>query len=479
MAPETGTSLLSIKKSVGTLLFYWLAASGLFLLICQDPFFWDTIQLGSKHAHFFLENGLKWQVLPEEIDSGHPPLLGFYLAVLWTLLGKSLFISHVAVFPFLLLNIWLTWRLGLTLNRNWGALLPLLVFADPVILTQHVLVSPDQIVMCGALLVMTGVLQNRFLSIVLGAILLCGFSMRGMITCAGLATWTALAGIAEGHPKMALAPKLISFLPGFCVAFAFLAWHQHATGWTGYHAGSPWAPAFVKVDFPGFLRNLMVLGWRWLDMGRFAELAIIAWIIQKTGWKESWKQDRTFWLLAGCLILALSPSALIYNGLSAHRYFIPAFLSVHLLGFKLLIRFIETQLRAGQRVGLALLILMGTGHFWVYPRGTSIDWDCTLQHRNYHTLRQAALKFADENAIPWNETGTAFPNLNTGENVQLNGDQRLMAQKNLDTNQYVLCSNVFNDFKKNDYQKLESGRWELLWSGNSGQVWMKIYRRKN
>ena len=65
----------------------------------HDPFFWDTVQLASKHAHHFYENGLRWTPLPPEIDSGHPPVFGYYLALAWTCFGKTLPASHCAMPP--------------------------------------------------------------------------------------------------------------------------------------------------------------------------------------------------------------------------------------------------------------------------------------------------------------------------------------------------------------------------------------------
>src|SRR5665811_945241 len=66
------------------------------------PFFWDTIQLGSEHAHFFYETNFRIIILPNVIDSGHIPILGIYLASIWTLFGKSLLLSHLAMLPFVL-----------------------------------------------------------------------------------------------------------------------------------------------------------------------------------------------------------------------------------------------------------------------------------------------------------------------------------------------------------------------------------------
>ncbi len=86
------------------LLLFLLCAAGFTWAVRQDPFFWDTIQLASKHAHFFYDRGGEWAVLPPEIDSGHPPALGYYLAFLWAVFGKNLATGHWAMLPFLLVH---------------------------------------------------------------------------------------------------------------------------------------------------------------------------------------------------------------------------------------------------------------------------------------------------------------------------------------------------------------------------------------
>jgi hypothetical protein len=168
-------SFLSLLQKHFIPLLYSLGAVALTWLVQYDPFFWDTIQLASKHAHFFFENNLQWAPLPNEIDSGHPPFLGYYLAVCWHFFGQTLPVSHWAMLPFFLLNIWLLCSLGNRItDKKIRHFFPLLVFSDPVIFTQSSLVSPDLLVMTGFLLALEGWLSARKGYIALGVLLLCG-----------------------------------------------------------------------------------------------------------------------------------------------------------------------------------------------------------------------------------------------------------------------------------------------------------------
>ena len=131
-------------------------------LVKDHPFFWDTVQLGSKQAHFFYENGFSSFILPVEIDSGHPPFFGAYLALMWQLFGKTLAVSHFAMLPFLLGNVYLLSKMAEWLRPDHRpSWLLLFAFADPVLASQSILVSPDIALVFFFLLGLCGILKNR------------------------------------------------------------------------------------------------------------------------------------------------------------------------------------------------------------------------------------------------------------------------------------------------------------------------------
>src|SRR5262245_17704487 len=83
-------------------------------------------------------------MLPEDLDSGHPPTFGLYLALAWKLFGRSLAVSHFAMLPFLLgiaLQAYqLVSRFAPRAMAVWGTLF---VLAEPTLATQSILMSPD------------------------------------------------------------------------------------------------------------------------------------------------------------------------------------------------------------------------------------------------------------------------------------------------------------------------------------------------
>lgn len=440
----------------------------------NNPFFWDTVQLASKHAHHFFDNGLVWQALPPAIDSGHPPTLGYYLAHCWHWFGKNLWVSHWAVAPFVLLNIFLLWRIGKRMGGNFGAgFLPFLVLSDPVFLTQHSLISPDIIVVSGFLLGIDGIGRNHKPTLLTGVLLMCAFSMRGMMTSLGLGIWMLYLNRQSMKQWRSWLHLSWPFIPGIAFMLMFLTWHRNTTGWIGYHPDSPWAGAFKLVDAPGFVRNMLIIGWRWVDFGRvglWLTLGTLVWTNLRR--IQPWlAQHANYWMLWLSLLITLTPTALLYQNLSAHRYFLPAYVAFSLLIFDLIRGF---PFRHWIVVALSGVFI--TGHLWVYPAGISNDWDCTLAHRPFYNLQAAARQYLTDQQVDFITVGAAFPDLNSGEHLFLNGDQRLFSRVDFKTNQYIVASNVLNDFSRENLDKL-AREWRLIWHQKSGKVWMHIYQK--
>ncbi len=464
----------------------------------HDPFFWDTVQLASKHAHHFYENALRWTPLPPEIDSGHPPVFGFYLACVWTFFGKNLPASHWAMLPFLVGIVGLLCRLGQQISLSYSSplssfwLLPL-VLLDPVMLGQMTLVSPDVALAFFFLLAVASVLEQRPFFLALGILGLCTISMRGMMTAGAIFIWTlAMCNMECGvrnrpawvlYSALRIPHSVYAFVPGFAFAAWFLWWHHQATGWIGYHPGSAWAAAFERAQGWGLLRNLAVVGWRWLDFGRIVEWVVVVFLIRNF-WlrKKNYSFSASASLNIVCLlllitvILVLTPSAVLYQNLSAHRYLLPGFLALHLLVFQW-VNIVKWSNSRKEWIFTALVFGMATGNLWVYPSGISMDWDSTLAHQPYHQMRAKALMFLEKERVDFQTVGSAFPNLNTGENLLLNGDSRHFAELDWQRNSYIFASNVFNDLSAADHERLRHD-WNLQFRQVHAGVWVEIYRRR-
>lgn len=471
---------------VARIIFFLLALIATFL-VRNNPFFWDTVQLASKHAHFFYETDFQSIILPEVMDSGHPPAFGMYLAACWKFFGKTLPVSHFAMLPFLLGIIYFLEKIAVEIApRRYAPWLLALCLIDPVLAGQFTLVSPDIPLICFFLMGLWAVWTERNNWLLVLAVIGLGLvSLRGMSLGMGLFFFAWIAG-KEPVSLKSFFKKIWPFVPGGLIALAFLVYHYQETGWIGYHDHSTWAPSFERVDFRGFLKNWAVLGWRLLDFGRlfyWVVLGVVAFYLFRKNRTLFFNTNTVGWRLLVLLLVtfvALVINQLPYRGLLAHRYLLPVFLSMNFLVFFLIFKELSTSAAFSRFRNFMILLLLGgylTGNFWVYPKKISQGWDSTLAHLHWFGLEKKAEQYLAESEITMSEVGTAFPNIGPREIIELNGAEEGFSPKNMDENCYVLYSNVMNDFTDEEIDELEAS-WSKIFSAGRMGVCVIIYQNE-
>jgi hypothetical protein len=457
----------------------------LFSATVSYPFFWDTIQLASEHATFFYNSGFSSIILPNEIDSGHIPSLGIYLAAVWKIFGRTLIVSHLAMLPFVAGIVYQVLRLSRKLfSGKWYPLAALIILIDPTLLAQSTMVSPDVILVFFFLLAVNSLLSgNRtFLSLALAGLTLA--SMRGMM-CAGALfivqvilisarSKTASGSYIPRKPLQVLIRTIISWLPAFLLAASFFAWHYIKTGWIGYHENMPWSDLFEPAGLKGSLFNIFILGWRLADFGR-----LFVWIAGAACFWH-WLRNRPpldmtliFFITAYAVFLLILGGTLIFHkNLSGHRYLLPLYI---LFTVSVLYYLFNTG-DALPRKFLAALMIAGlvSGNFWVYPDRIAKGWDSTLAYLPYFPLRQKMMTFMEQEGISASETGSAFPNNDKFDHISLNGNKQSFAERDFTTNRYILWSNIYNDFSDEELGSLEN--WIKLRELKTVQVRMVLYK---
>ncbi len=422
------------------------------------------------------------------IDSGHVPAFGMYIAWYWKVVGKTLWVSHFAMLPFLLGIGHYLLKIGRFLSgEKWAAWLLLLCFADPVLLGQSILVSPDVALICFFLMGLNAIWTAPDRAWLTVAVIGLGMtSMRGMTLAFGLFLFSLSLSISEktGHSTWkywtrVFWQKIWPFIPGGLLSLGFLLYHWQQTGWVGHHPDSPWAPSFEQVDWRGFLKNIAVLGWRMLDFGRLFEVLVLL-IFAKHFFQKNERLSQLV-LLAIIVFLVSVPHQLLYKGLLAHRYFLPFFLSLHFILFYLLIEKVNgksaVRMPAKWLAGLVFLGLL-TGNCWVYPKKISQGWDSTLAHLPWYGLMERAQYFLEENDIDRQQVGTAFPNIGPREWYELNGVATGFKEKDFGQDCFILYSNIMNDFSDSEIDELESS-WPIIYQEKRRGVCLIIYKNPN
>ena len=457
------------KKFPAPLLLFWLLAIAITWLVGENFFFWDTVQLASKQAHHFYQNGFSSLYLPDEIDSGHPPIFGYLLAVIWAVFGKTLFVSHLYALFFLLLLIFQSYHLGdFLFKKNGGIYLCSFLSASPVMASQAILVSPDVALCAFFVMGLNGIFQKHPALLAIATLGLSMTSMRGMMVVLVLFTAFLYQNIdffKENKRNVLVLSKevILPFLAAGVFGAIFLIWHFCTKGWIGYFSGSTWAESFKSVGVKGFFKNVAIVIWRLADFGHiFIWLAVIYYYFLK-----KYIINKVLLALLFFSLLFLIPSALLYAGLSGHRYFLP----IYIISLLIVLDLVKNN---WAKIGLILMLFLG--NFWVYKQPTATGWDSTLAHLPYYSLRKEMLDFIDKNKIDLETIGTAFPNCNELEVVDLNNDKRHFVKKDFEQNKFIFYSNIMNDFSAEELQILEAS-WKKRYVLQKGQVVVILYEK--
>ena len=446
--------------------------------VSDHIFFWDTVQLGAKHGLHFYNTQFSELLLPDALDSGHVPVFGMYLALVWTIFGKSVVVSHFAMLPFLVGIVFQSSYLIKRYVPNNYIFLAISIFLlEPTLLAQSVLVSPDVPLVFFFLLALNNVLNNNRIFLALGITGLFLISMRGGMISFALLLLDLNFNFRKfrSHQLMVLIKMSWSYLPGFLLFCGYNYYHYSQKHWIGYHDASPWAGSFQHANFSGIIKNVVVLSWRLLDFGRVFLWLAGLWLVLKhfTHFKKDVKFKELITIFFVVLICS-SISFLLYKGLSAHRYLLPVYLTFALLVIYML--FNSTPIR---KIWITTVLCLGllSGHFWVYPAGISQGWDASLAHLPYYKLRQQILEDMKIKNISISEVACVFPN---------NGEQRYMdlSESNIkhsafdhEQSKYVLYSNVYNDFTDEDI-KILSTKYIVLSRHQKMGVFMTLYKKK-
>ena len=436
------------------ILFYLL----LILLSSSHAFFYDTVQLGASHAWYFYETDFRSIILPDKIDSGHFPIFGMYLAAVWKVLGISLWISHLAMLPFLCITFYFSYKIlrhFLPLeNIAWAY--PILLL-EPTYVAQSSLVSPDIALIAFFMMCLYFVLVNNRKALLFSLLLLSAVSMRGMMTCVGLYIFDWILNYYYSKKSFATWIKHgLLYLPAAVVFILFNAYHYQVKGWIGYHPLSEWAYCFTPTTWAERIRNMGILIWRWIDFGRVFLYITVLILSRKIITYFAYNRPlRILIFLFLAMVLVLSYSPIFYKNLNNHRYLLPVFFSFALLTIYI-IHICIKSIKTKNILGFFLAVALITGHLWSYPTGVAVGWDCTLAHTPIYTLRAEAEEFIRNQHLPKNEIGAYFPLKSIGKYTYLNAqDTFSYAEYDLSKNKYILYSNICNDFSDTDIENIK------------------------
>lgn len=431
-----------------TFLFVLIMAIVAKLLLIDYGFFGDNIPVLSTPAHYLYDNGLFNFIYPLEINNGDPQLVQFSIALLWTLFGKTLWVVHLLCLIFLIFLIFQLYKLSAKLiDKEYVPFVFILLLADPTLMAQALLITPDLFVMVFAIWAINLILSDHRKLLGLPFLLLCMSSRRGILICFGLMLFCLLKELIENRTNVFTFVKkyFFAFLPAAIFVLLFIIWRMVTVGWffANNSENASWAGLGEIVGLKDFFVNCIILGRWFLDFGRIFLWIPMIYIIAKyrTQIKGSDKL-KSLIILFSCVFVVMCCVTLTISNPFGPRYFILHYTIFALILSILIIKNIDK--RFIKPIFLILIALLLSGNLWIYPEKIAQGWDSSMAHLPYYNLRNQTIQFLEDEDIDFKDVGVGSPMTNQFRYTSVNDDIRRFSNINPDSNQWLIYSNISN-----------------------------------
>lgn len=436
-------------------------------------FFGDNISQLSVPANYYYNNNFDTLYLPSEITTGHQPFFGMYLALGWKFLGKSIPITHWLLLPFVFGTAYqfLKFIIFFSKKRTSSYLIFLICILDSVLISQLSLLTFEIPHIFFFIATLNALLRKEKLWTSIFFTGLCLVSLRATMSAIGIVLFYFLYEIFV--LKKFNFKNYSVFISGILAFITFLFTFYYDHGWIIHNTVSNnWENSGKLTNFKGVLWNFGILFWRLIDLGR-----IIFWILsliivhQIFKFKKIDKNFSTIFLIAITQFLVFFAVIIPSENFITHRYLLPFSIVFEVVVCYWFINFLPKQKIFIFYIFLFVLI----GYIWVYPEKISKGWDAMPAHVSYYRLRNDAVDYLEKNNIAIEKTGSSFPNLNTFENTTLVPSQKKFKEIDLENDDYILYSNVFNESDE-VIDTLHSQNFKKIFSEKEGFVEVAIYK---
>lgn len=132
--------------------------------VLSQPYLWDELGVYSRAASRMYQDGLSLlpNAIPDELSRGHPLLSTFYFALAFKLFGCHPFVAHCAAALINMVNFHLIFLiLKRYISPFYALVFTLILFIQPVFLSQSVLVLPETPLMLATSLAIFAYLENK------------------------------------------------------------------------------------------------------------------------------------------------------------------------------------------------------------------------------------------------------------------------------------------------------------------------------
>lgn len=459
------------------------------------PFYWDNIVQLSVPANYYYDTNFTSFYLPDDIATGHPTFVGMYFAGLWKIFGRTLLVSHLAMLPFVfgLLNelFNLTKNIGVK-EKVLTILMLFFVVIDTTFLAQLSLITFDIIQLWLFFLSLNLLIKEKKLALSISFMALMLISLRGAMMAGGLFLFTVVYAHNK-HNKIKW-KALLPYTFGICALSLFLLLFKINKGWMIHNTVSnKWAEASSYASFSEMVRNTGIFAWRLIDFGRVGFFLVLVFMVlkmlsqnriseihdQRKSEALKHKTKKPIQLLLWVAItqaMVFLPILIIYTNPFGHRYLLPIMITVNLC----VVYWVYHSLTKKWLVLGILFLILGSGHFWLYPPKIAQGWDATTLHWQYFKGQEKMKYYVENKKIPTQEIQTFFPAYYPYQLSYLSEKREdFDYNKEFPNATYILFSNAFNVSDGIIDGLSSSSKYTLIHKEREGRIIIELYKKRS
>jgi len=444
------------------------------LLSSSLPMFWDMSYI-SKIADHIYECKFSSFIFPAIDDGSNPPLYSVYFAILWSVFGKSLLITHLAILPFIIGALYQFYKLCKRYLDNLYTHLSIIIFfIEPTILTQTLYAGYDIMILFLFLYSLNLILSQRRIALSFVAMFICLINLRGFTILISLFIFDTIQNkIFSGKRLINIKKFIFPYLPAIFLFIAWLIYHHLNTGWillSQRHINE-----FNTIStFEELVRNVFYIFWRITDFGR---IVIFIFLFASFFFPVVKKQDYKK-ILFICILPALI--YLLFFGAfripPSHRYFI-ATIAISILAFTYFIQSLRNK-KIKILFSTLLFASLVSGNFILYPERFGNGWDSSLKSIPYFNLEDKLYNYIAESKIDPSIVAAQFPMNFDYYYTHLSKEHFIYTdidKRNFNDHPYIIQSNICNTFTPVEIEKLNT-KWILVREFKSWQVYVKLFK---
>lgn len=463
--------LLTTKPDRAYIILSFLFALLITFFSFEIPFFWDNIAL-SEVACYYYDTSFDNVIAPAQSDFGAFTLYAFYLPIVWTLFGKTLLVSHMALLPFVIGILWEVKKISLLLIRpTFLPLVYILIMFDPAFSTQLLLMGYDIFMLYWVLLCTRLLWEKRYIWYSLSLICLSSVSIRAIVYMVSLFVIHLITIFIIDKQKFRLRDAAV-YLPTMLFLSAWFVYHYQKTGW--WFVNPVYDSQRQSNEANMILRQLGYILWKLIDSGR-----IIVWGFCIVGVLNLLKKQivmkmRKFLIYLFIPLMISSLLMIFISNPIGHKYFLQTFIFINILSIYFLQHYVTVQKRVF--VFMLLILSLIGGNFIIYPQKYGNAWDTSLKVLPFFNLEKQMHHLIHHHKIPSEKIFTEFPlNVDRQSSYLVNSEHyKTLNHDSIQNHPYVLYSNLINTSNIKTYNYVIKN-WHTVFYLEKYQIRIGLY----